>query len=65
MIFRESNATFQATLVKLKGGEMAKTQHKPPMKKDDIKKLYESGLFALSNPDTLQNKAFLEVMLYF
>ena len=58
--FRESNATFQATLVKLKREGMAKTQHK-----DDIKKLYESGLFALNNPDTLQNKVFFEVMLYF
>ena len=44
---------------------MAKTQHKPPINKDDIKKLYESRLFALNNPDALQNKVFFEVMLYF
>ena len=44
---------------------MAKTQHKPPINKDDIKKLYKSGLFALNNPDTSQNKVFFEVMQYF
>ena len=63
--FRESNATFQATLVKLKREGMAKTQHKPPINKEDINKLYQSGLFDSNSPDTLQNKVFFEVMLYF
>ena len=62
--FRESNATFQATLVKLKREGMAKTQHKPPINKD-INKLYQSGLFDSNSPDTLQNRVFFEVMLYF
>ena len=63
--FGKSNVTFQATLVKLKQEGMAKTQHKPPINKEDIKKLYQSGLFDSNGPDTLQNKVFFDVMLYF
>ena len=63
--FRESNAAFQATLVKLKREGMAKTQHKPPINKEDINKLYQTGQFDSNSPDTLQNKVFFEVMLYF
>lgn len=31
----------------------------------NIKQLYESGLFSLTRPDTLQNKVFFELMLFF
>ena len=44
---------------------MAKTRHKPPINKEDINKLYQSGQFDSNSPDTLQNKVFFEVMLYF
>ena len=42
-----------------------KTEHKPPISDEDIKKLYECGLFNIDTPSTLQNKVFFELMLYF
>jgi len=41
------------------------SEAKPAINKDDIKKLYESGLFNLTQPETLQNKVFFEIMLFF
>ena len=48
----------------IKGPEFS-TQHKPAINKHDIKKLYESGLFSLTQPETLQNKVFFQIMLFF
>ena len=43
----------------------AKVQHKPPMLDDDLKKLYESGVFNSDHSKTLLNKVFFEIMLCF
>ena len=63
--FAEANAVFQGVISELKREGKAQTQHKPPISNDDIKKLYQSGLFSLIQPETLQNKVFFEVMLFF
>jgi len=63
--FSEANAVYQAEISELKREGKAHTLHKPPINKDDIKKLYESGLFSLTQPETLQNKVFFEIMLFF
>ena len=43
----------------------AKVQHKPPILDDDLKKLYESGVFNSDHSKTLLNKMFFEIMLCF
>ena len=36
---------YEAQCVALKKRELAKTKHKPPIADEDIKRLYESGVF--------------------
>ena len=43
----------------------AKVQHKPPILDDDLKKLYESGVFNSDHSKTLLNKVLFEIMLCF
>jgi hypothetical protein len=50
-------------LVKLKQLGLAVTVHKPPIAKEDLGKLYNS--FDLNSPVGLQNKVFIDFMLYF
>ena len=63
--FSEASTVYQAEISELKRERKAHTQHKPAINKHDIKKLHESGLFNLTQPETLQNKVFLEIMLFF
>ena len=62
--FTVANKVFGAKCVDLKRQGLAKVEHKPPIC-EDLKKLYESGVFCLNDPEKLQNKVFFEVMLYF
>ena len=63
--FTDANKVFGAKCVDLKRQGLAKVEHKPPICEEDLKKLYESGVFCLNDPEKLQNKVFFEVMLYF
>ena len=63
--FNETNKAFGAKCVELKRQGLAKVKHKQPICQEDLQKLYECGIFDISNPVTLQNKIFFEVMLYF
>ena len=64
--FTDANKVFGAKCVDLKRQGLAKVEHKPPICEEDLKKLYESGVFCLNDPEIkLQNKVFFEVMLYF
>ena len=63
--FNEANKVFTAQCIQLKKDGQAKVQHKPPILDDDLKKLYESGIFNSDHPKTLLNKVFFEIMLYF
>ena len=42
-----------------------KVEHKPAILENDLRKLYECGVLNLSDPRTLQNKVFFDIMLYF
>jgi len=59
--FKPANLVFQAMLVKLK--QKGISVHKPPIQNNDLKKLYDS--FDLNVPADLQNKVFIEFMLYY
>ena len=63
--FDEANSVYEAQCVALKKRGLAKTEHKPPIADEDIKRLYESGVFNTDSPTTLQNKVFFEIMLFF
>ena len=62
--FNEANRVYEAQCVELKKQGLAKTEHKPPIADEDIKKLYGSDVFNTENPTTLQNKVFFEIMLF-
>ena len=63
--FNDANNMFKATCVHLKKIGLGATNHKPPISEEDITKLYESGVFGLSTPISLQRKVFFEIMLFF
>jgi len=63
--FNNANSVFLAELSELKREGKTKTTHKPSIYKADITKLYQSGQLNVDKPETLQNKVFFEVMLYF
>ena len=63
--FDEANSVYEAQCVALKKRVFAKTEHKPPIADEDIKRLYESGVFNTDSPTTLQNKVFFEIMFFF
>ena len=62
--FAEANEVFLAKCVDLKRQGLAKVEHKPAILENDLRKLYECGVFNLGDPRTLQNKVFFEIMLY-
>ena len=63
--FDEANSVYEAQCVALKKRGLAKTEQKPPIADEDIKRLYESGVFNTDSPTTLQNKVFFEIMFFF
>ena len=63
--FDEANSVYEAQCVALKKRGLVKTEHKPPIADEDIKRLYESGVFNTDNPTALQNKVFFEIMFFF
>ena len=40
-------------------------QHKPTIDAEDMKMFYSSGLLSTENPESLQNKVFVELGLHF
>ena len=61
--FKASTRVFQAMLVKLKQNGKASVQHKEPISKVDLHKLYKS--FDMDTPAGLQDKVFVDFMLFF
>ena len=61
--FKESNKVFSAMLVQVKKAGKAEVQHKNPLSKEDLRLLYSS--FDLESPKGLQDKVFVDFMLYF
>ena len=60
--FNEAYKVFTAQCVQLKKDGQAKVQHKRPILDDDLKELYESGVFNSDHPKTLLNKVFFEII---
>ena len=50
---------------KLKAAGKDTSKHHPPIKQDDLKKMYESRVLSPDNPVSLQRKVFFEVVLHF
>ena len=63
--FGTSQRVFDAQCVELKKIGLAKVEHKPPITKNDIVKLYSSGTLSDEEPTSLMFKFFFEMMLYF
>ena len=61
--FKEANKIFSAMLVRVTQEGKESVQHKTPLSKDDLIKLYTS--FELGKPRGLQDKAFVDFLLYF
>lgn len=61
--FKPANLVFQAMLVKLKQEGKGAIVHKPPIEVDDIAIIYKS--FNLDVPNDLQNKVFVDFMLFY
>ena len=48
--FGEANSVYKAQCEALKKRGLAKTEYKPPIADEDIKRLYESGVFNTDSP---------------
>ncbi|CAH3169115.1 unnamed protein product, partial [Porites lobata] len=59
--FNEAYGIYEAQCVELKKQGLAKTEHKPPIADEDIKKLYRCGVLNTENPSTLQNKTDFQI----
>lgn len=63
--FTKSNEVYKAVMVSLKKDGKGETEHKEPLSKDDLKKLYDHPfVFNTENPSGLLNKVFFEVLFY-
>jgi len=62
--FCSANEMFAAVLIKLKKEGKGNVQHKQPMSSEDFHKLYASSILSTDNPKGLQNKVFVDIMVY-
>ena len=63
--FQSSNHVFLGCLRKLKSEGKDKTQHKAAITDEDWHKLEMSGVLSSDNPDGLQKRVFINLMLHF
>ena len=61
--FKEANKMFSAMLVQVKKAGKGDVQHKNPLTTEDLRLLYSS--FDLESPKGLQDKVYVDFMLYF
>ena len=59
--FEEAKSVLEAHCVYLKKRGLAKTEHKPPIADEDIKKLYESGVSIQKVPLLCKTKSSLKL----
>ena len=62
--FSSSSELFSSVLVSMKKQGKGDTQHKQPLSSDDFNKLYTSNVLSTSDPVGLQNKVFVDIMMY-
>ena len=63
--FKESSKIWKAVMVKLKQAGKGSVQHKAAISKLDMAKIQDSAELDQSTPKGLQNKVFVDVMVYF
>ena len=61
--FKESNKTFAAIIKELKRQGLGGVEHHPPVEEEDLRKVY--SYFDLNDNVKLQEKVFVDVLLYF
>ncbi|XP_060580809.1 uncharacterized protein LOC132737528, partial [Ruditapes philippinarum] len=61
--FKKSQQVFQAMVAELKRQGAGGIDHYPPLERQDLLKLY--GYFDVSDPENLQEKVFVDIMLHF
>ncbi len=64
-IFRRSHEAYKAMMVKLKKEGKGSVRHKDPVSKEDMAKIFGSESVDITTPLGLQNKVFLDIMIYF
>ena len=63
--FTRSSMAFTAQCVAMKKMGLSKVQHKDPINETDMQKLYNSDLFGVNHPKSLQRKVFFELEYFF
>lgn len=63
--FKNSNKVWKAMMVKLKKAGKGSVTHKSPIGKGDMDKIQNSSALDISTPEGLQNKVFMDLMMYF
>lgn len=61
-LFKLSNKTYKAMLVKLKQSGKVPVKYKNPVSKEDMGKILDS--LDITTPEGLQNKVFIDIMMY-
>ena len=62
-LFVQSNKLFKALMVKLKREGKGSVEHKIPISKEDIAKIF--AVLDITTPQGLQDKVFIDIMVYF
>ena len=62
-VFKSSNETYKAMLVKLKQNGKGVVKHKKAVSEEDMAKIFDS--LDITSPEGLQNKVFIDIMVYF
>ena len=63
--FPQSHEAYKAFMVKLKNQGKGAVRHKKAISKEDMAKIFESDVMDISTPTGLQNKVFMDIMIYF
>ena len=63
--FNESNKYLKAMMIKLKKAGKGSVTHKSAINRKDMEKIQNSPELDINTPAELQNKVFVDVMLYF
>lgn len=63
--FKSSQLAFKSMAVKLKESGKGGVDHFPPLESADLQRLYTYFESDCDNPETMQEKVFVDIMLYF
>ena len=63
--FPKSNEAYKAFMVKLKQAGKGSVKHKKAISKEDMAKIFSSDALDITTPLGLQNKVFMDLMIYF